>query len=95
VASQLWCSRCGAEALLVGASLDPRHPLGRCQRQPRSCGQVPVIRDRDELVATLNANKVSRARVRHLAHLKGHLVRDCVECQVMLARAYGPVPGRG
>lgn len=82
ILSSPWrCLACGDEAVLVGASLDPERPMGRCLGLHRRGALVPLTRDLAELDRALRSSTANRARVRHAGHLAGKGKLHPLSCQ--------------
>lgn len=88
------CTACGGEAEYLSSSLDPRHPLGRCQEtvgpyaKPAHGGHpVPISMDPDELALLLAVRREAQLRAAHNKHIRDRLVAGCKLCQAMRERA--------
>lgn len=78
------CSVCGERAELLGPALDPRYSLGVCSRQPKSCGRVPVILDRETWANVARQRQAESRRRAHARHLRTRLSVRCPDCGAIL-----------
>jgi hypothetical protein len=79
------CTLCGGPATISAASLDPRWPLGVCEKGHKGQALVPVATDRqrfERLAAGRRRELDRRAHARHLAP-GGKLSKRCAACQGM------------
>jgi hypothetical protein len=82
------CSVCGAPAELSAASLDPRYPLGRCDRGHKGQPLVPVVTSPQRFYQLADQKRRRAAQRRHSQHLqpRGKPSRNCAACRELLGR---------
>lgn len=86
VRPRVWCLNCGADAIYVTNSMDPKHPIVHCQRRTQagelySCGRLVGTVDQDEaegLALDAHRKRVAAKHDRHV--ISGRKNRECEKC---------------